>query len=92
MSPENARVLILSSRDWSFLFLQYVFEALWFGSGLSRVEDVEGQITFGEFRILRIHAVVIVAAACYWLLSIPSSAYACWEGDRAVSEDKEASY
>jgi branched-chain amino acid transport system permease protein len=59
------RLIPLITAIGASFFLQYVFRGL-YGSGFQAypvVKLLEGQITFGEYRILRIHLVVIVAAA-----------------------------
>ena len=80
---------------WSLLLPSiHLSGALWLRvPGLSRGEDLEGQMAFGEFRILTFHAVVIVAAALL-LVALYSFIQRTRVGKaiRAVSEDKEASF
>ena len=88
------RLIPLITAIGASFFLQYVFRGL-YGSGFQAypvVKLLEGQITFGEYRILRIHLVVIVAAALL-LVDLYSFIQRTRVGKaiRAVSEDKEAS-
>jgi branched-chain amino acid transport system permease protein len=88
------RLIPLITAIGASFFLQYTFRGL-YGSGFQAypvVKMMEGQFAFGEFRILRIHAVVIVAAALL-LVALYSFIQRTRVGKaiRAVSEDKEAS-
>ncbi|MCJ7641583.1 MAG: branched-chain amino acid ABC transporter permease, partial [Desulfobacterales bacterium] len=89
------RLIPLITAIGASFFLQYTFRGL-YGSGFQAypvVKLLEGEIVFGEFRILRIHLVVIVAAALL-LIALYSFIQRTRVGKaiRAVSEDKEASY
>jgi branched-chain amino acid transport system permease protein len=75
-------------------FLQYTFRGL-YGSGFQAypvVKILEGEWTFGEFRILKFQALVIVAAALL-MAALYSFIQRSRIGKaiRAVSEDKEIS-
>jgi branched-chain amino acid transport system permease protein len=88
------RLIPLITAIGASFFLQYTFRGL-YGSGFQAYPEVKmlgGQIVFGEFRILRIHLVVIVAAAVL-LVALYSFIQRTRVGKaiRAVSEDKEAS-
>jgi branched-chain amino acid transport system permease protein len=88
------RLIPLITAIGASFFLQYTFRGL-YGSGFQAYPEVkmmEGQIVFGGYRILRIHAVVIVAAAVL-LVALYSFIQRTRVGKaiRAVSEDKEAS-
>jgi branched-chain amino acid transport system permease protein len=89
------RLIPLITAIGASFFLQYVFRGL-YGSGFQAypvVKIFEGEWTFGEFRILRFQAVVILAAALL-LAALYSFIQRTRVGKaiRAVSEDKEASY
>src|SRR4030043_846549 len=59
------RLIPLITAIGASFFLQYTFRGL-YGSGFQAypvVKFLEGEIVFGEYRILKFHAVVIVAAA-----------------------------
>jgi branched-chain amino acid transport system permease protein len=88
------RLIPLITAIGASFFLQYTFRGL-YGSGFQAypvVKIMEGQFVFGEYRILRIHLVVIVAAALL-LVALYSFIQRTRVGKaiRAVSEDKEAS-
>jgi len=88
------RLIPLITAIGASFFLQYTFRGL-YGSGFQAypvVKMIEGQIIFGEYRILRIHLVVIVAAALL-LVALYTFIQRTRVGKaiRAVSEDKEAS-
>jgi len=88
------RLVPLITAIGASFFLQYTFRGL-YGSGFQAypvVKMFEGSLTFGEFRILRYHLLVIVAAAL--LMAILYSFVQrtrIGKAMRAVSEDKEAS-
>ena len=87
------RLIPLITAIGASFFLQYTFRGL-YGAGFQAypvVKILEGQFVFGEYRILRIHAVVIVAAALL-LVALYSFIQRTRVGKaiRAVSEDKEA--
>jgi branched-chain amino acid transport system permease protein len=88
------RLIPLITAIGASFFLQYTFRGL-YGSGFQAypvVKMMEGEIVFGAYRILRIHLVVIVAAALL-LVALYSFIQRTRVGKaiRAVSEDKEAS-
>src|SRR4030043_2381358 len=88
------RLIPLITAIGASFFLQYTVRGL-YGSGFQAypvVKMMEGEWAFGEYRILRIHAVVIVAAALLLVALysfIPRTRVG--KGIRAVSEDKEIS-
>ncbi len=89
------RLIPLITAIGASFFLQYTFRGL-YGSGFQAypvVKIFEGQWPLGAFRILKIHALVIVAAA---LMMAALYAFVqrtrIGKAIRAVSEDKEVSY
>ena len=88
------RLIPLITAIGASFFLQYVFRGL-YGAGFQAypvVKILEGQISFGEFRILKFQAVVIIAAALL-MAALYSFIQRTKVGKaiRAVSEDKETS-
>jgi branched-chain amino acid transport system permease protein len=89
------RLVPLITAIGASFFLQYTFRGL-YGSGFQAypvVKVLEGQFLFGEFRILKFQAVVIVAAALLMAaLYLFVQRTRVGKAIRAVSEDKETSY
>ncbi len=89
------RLVPLITAIGASFFLQYTFRGL-YGSGFQAypvVKALEGQFLFGEFRILKFQAVVIVAAALLMAaLYLFVQRTRVGKAIRAVSEDKETSY
>lgn len=88
------RLIPLITAIGASFFLQYTVRGL-YGSGFQAypvVKILEGDWTFGDFRILKFQAVVIVAAAIL-MIALYSFVQRTRLGKaiRAVSEDKEAS-
>jgi len=88
------RLIPLITAIGASFFLQYAFRGL-YGSGFQAypvVKILEGEITFGDFRILKFQAVVIIAAAIL-MAALYSFVQRTRMGKaiRAVSEDKETS-
>jgi branched-chain amino acid transport system permease protein len=88
------RLVPLITAIGASFFLQYTFRGL-YGSGFQAypvVKILEGEWTFGEFRILKFQALVIVAAALL-MAALYSFIQRSRIGKaiRAVSEDKEIS-
>ncbi|MCX8116713.1 MAG: branched-chain amino acid ABC transporter permease [Desulfobacterota bacterium] len=88
------RLIPLITAIGASFFIQYTIRGL-YGSGFQAypvIKILEGQWTFGPFRILKFQAVVIVAAA---LLMVALYSFVqrtrLGKAIRAVSEDKEAS-
>jgi branched-chain amino acid transport system permease protein len=89
------RLIPLITAIGASFFLQYVFRGL-FGSGFQAypvVKILEGEWTFGEFRLLKFQVIVILAAALL-LAALYSFIQQTKVGKaiRAVSEDKETAY
>lgn len=89
------RLIPLITAIGASFFLQYVFRGL-FGSGFQAypvIKILEGEWTFGEFRVLKFQVIVILAAALL-LAALYSFIQQTKVGKaiRAVSEDKEIAY